>query len=63
MEHRDQLDDTHDEDRSIDKPRKREAPVQRDRGSPTRHPEQHEEFAGTERLPSADETEEEERSG
>jgi hypothetical protein len=35
------------EDRTIDKPRKRSGGPDRDRHSPTPHPEQHEEFAGT----------------
>ena len=36
------------EDRSIDKPRKRSGGAGRERHTPTSHPEQHEEFAGTE---------------
>ena len=39
------------EDRSIDKPRKRSGGTEKERSSPTSHPEQHEEFAGTEREP------------
>jgi hypothetical protein len=35
------------EDRSIDKPRKRSGGAGRERHAPTSHPEQHEEFIGT----------------
>lgn len=48
-ERRDGLDRPSDEDRAVDKPRKRKPQPGADRDSPTSKPEQFEEFTGTER--------------